>query len=131
MLKRFIVCSLTTLIPAVVVFVQSGATHVMGAVPAVKSDIETIAGVVTKVDASAIEVGTDNNETTSVMVDASTLYRKWILTKPWQQDPRANADDVQVGMRVRIDVARDNPRMAETVWLVFGRVGYPDPPLIY
>ena len=88
----------------------------MGAVPAVKSDIETIAGVVTKVDASAIEVGTDNNETTSVMVDASTLYRKWILAKPWQQDQRANANDVQVGMRVRIDVAKDNPRIAETVW---------------
>src|SRR5947207_10262301 len=98
MLKRFVVCSLTTLIPAVVVSVQSGTTHVIGAVPAVESDIGTIAGVVTKVDASAIEVRTDNNETISVTVDASTLYRKWILAKPWQQDSRANANDVEAGM---------------------------------
>ena len=81
--------------------------------------------------AGAINVRLDNNETSSVAVNESTLYRKWILAKPWGQDPRANANDVTVGMRVRIDVARDNPAIAKTVWLVFGRVGYPDPPLIY
>ena|SRR5437867_2344809 len=91
----------------------------------------TIAGVVTKVDPHAIDVRLDNNETSSVMVNESTRYRKWILTKPWQQDPRSHADDVKVGMRVRIDVAWDKPTMAKTVWLVFGRVGYPDPPLNY
>jgi hypothetical protein len=91
----------------------------------------TVAGVVTRVDPSAIDVRLDNNETSSVAVNENTLYRKWILAKPWGQDPRANANDVTVGMRVRIDVARDNPSIAKTVWLVFGRVGYPDPPLIY
>lgn len=126
MLKRLAVCSLTTLIPVVVVLAQSGATHLMGAVPAVKSDIVTIAGVVTRVDPSAIEVRTDNNETVSVTVDSSTLYRKWILAKPWQQDPTAHANNVNVGLRVRIDVAKDNPRIAKTVWIVVGRVGYPD-----
>src|SRR5213594_3217809 len=91
----------------------------------------TFAGVVTKVGPCAINVRLDNNETSSVTVNERTLYRKWILAKPWGQDPRAHADDVKVGMRVRIDVARDNPTMAKTVWLVFGRVGYPDPPLNY
>ncbi len=91
----------------------------------------TVAGVVTKVDPYAIDVRLDNNETESVAVNKSTLYRKWILEKPWGQDPRAHANDVEVGMRVRIDVARDNPMMAKTVWLVFGMVGYPNPRLIY
>ena len=82
-------------------------------------------GVVTKVDPSAIDVRLDNNETTSVTVNESTLYRKWILAKPWAQDPRADANDVKVGTRVRIDVARDNPNTAKTVWIVVGRVGFP------
>ncbi len=85
----------------------------------------TVAGVVTKVDPSAIDVRLDNNETAFFTVNESTLYHKWILAKPWAQDPRADANDVKVGTRVRIDVARDNPNSAKTVWIVVGRVGFP------
>jgi len=86
----------------------------------------TFAGVVTKVDPSAIDVRLDNNETASVNVNGRTLYRKWILAKPWAQDPRADASDVKVGTRVRVDVARDNSNAVKTVWIVVGRVGFPD-----
>ena len=84
----------------------------------------TVPGVVTKVDPSAIEVRTDNNETVSVAVNASTHFRKWILAKPWAQDPRADISNVKVGTRVRIDVAPDNPNTAKTVWIVIGGVGF-------
>ena len=87
---------------------------------------KTIAGVVTKVDPNMIEVRTDKKETVSVIVNATTAYRKWIMAKPWGQDPTAHASNVKVGMRVRIDVAKDNPQTAKTVWIVVGRPGYPD-----
>src|SRR5947209_3666410 len=122
MFKRLVVCSLTILIAAVLVVAQGWATPLMGTVPAVKSDTVTIAGAVTKVDSSMIEVTTDKKETVSVMVNATTAYRKWIMAKPWQQDPTAHAGNVKVGMRVRIDVAKDNPQTAKTVWIVVGRV---------
>ena len=84
-----------------------------------------VTGVVTRVNGTAIDVRTGDNETAYVAVDSSTVYRKWILSKPWAQDPRANAADVKVGSRVRIDVARDNRDTAKTVWIVVGRVGFP------
>src|SRR2546428_53785 len=76
-----------------------------------------IIGVVTKVDPTAIDVRTGDNETAYVEVNSSTVYRKWILEKPWAQDPRADATDLKVGSRVRIDVARDDRDTAKTVWI--------------
>ena len=85
----------------------------------------TVVGVVTKVEPGTIEVNTDSGQTTSVSTDSMTTYRKSILAKPWGQDARADAGFVQVGKRVHIEVAKDNPSTAHTVWIVVGRVGYP------
>ncbi len=85
----------------------------------------TVVGVVTKVEPGTIEVNTDSGQTTSVSTDSMTTYRKWILAKPWGQDARADAAFVQVGKRVHIEAAKDNPSTARTVWIVVGRVGYP------
>ena len=84
----------------------------------------TIVGVATKVEPGMIEVKTDTGQTTSLNTDSKTLYMKWILQKPWGQDPRADASLLRVGKRVHIDVAKENPSIAGTVWIVIGRVGY-------
>ena len=84
----------------------------------------TVVGVVTKVEPGLMEVRTDAEEIASVAVDANTIYMMWILQKPWQQGPRTDADFVRVGKRVHIEVAKDNPSMAQLVWVVVGRVGF-------
>src|SRR5437867_3458868 len=84
----------------------------------------TIVGVVTKVEPGTIEVKTDAGATTSVTVNTKTVYMRWILRKPWAQDPRADADFVKVGKRVHIEVDNGNPPTARTVWVVVGRVGF-------
>ena len=84
----------------------------------------TIVGVVTKVEPGTIEVKTDAGPMTSVTVDTKTVYMKWIMQKPWQQDPRAKADFVKVGKRVHIEVDNGNPSIARTVWVVVGRIGF-------
>ena len=95
----------------------------------------TVVGVVTNVEPGMIVVKTDAGQTTSVTTDAKTVYRKWILQKPWGQDPRADEHFVRVGKRVHIEVAKDNPSTAgngalhhyptaRTLWIVVGRVGF-------
>ncbi len=84
----------------------------------------TLAGVVTKAEGRTVEVRTDGEETRLVTVGPDTRYLKWIMAKPWQQDPRADARFLHVGSRVRIELARDNPSTARTVWIVVGRPGF-------
>ena len=82
-----------------------------------------LAGVVTKVEQDRIEIRTDKQDTISITLGPEVRYLKWIMAKPWQQDPRVDARFLHVGSRVRIDVARDNPQTARTVWVVVGRPG--------
>ena len=83
-----------------------------------------IAGVVTNVGPGTIEVKTDTGETRSVTTDTETEYMKWILQKPWGQDPRADADFLKVGKRVQIELVEQYASVARTVWIVVGRVGF-------
>lgn len=83
-----------------------------------------VVGVVAKVEANTVEVRTDSKETASVTLGPDTRYLKWIMAKPWQQDPRTNARFLHVGSRVHIELAQDNPRTARTVWIVVGRPGF-------
>lgn len=84
----------------------------------------TVVGVVTKIEPGAVEVRTDAGPTTSVALTPSTKYMKWIMAKPLMQDPRASAQFVKVGKRVRIEVLPDSPTTARTVWIVVGRPGF-------
>lgn len=78
----------------------------------------TVVGTVTKIEPGAIEVRADGGQTTSITLTASTKYMKWIMAKPWQQDPRADVQFVKVGKRVRIEVMPDSPTTARVVWIV-------------
>lgn len=84
----------------------------------------TVVGVITNLEPGMIVVQTDGGQTTSVTTNAQTVYRKWILQKPWGQDPRADERFLRVGKRVHVEVAKDNPSIARTVWIVVGRVGF-------
>ena len=86
--------------------------------------VSTIVGVVTKVDSNMIEVRTDRKETASIMLGPETRYAKWIMAKPWAQDPRANLRFVHFGSRVRVEPSPTNPQIARTVWIVVGTPGY-------
>src|SRR5713226_2422378 len=108
MVKRFVFA----------VFVSS---LIVGLVHARGTDI---VGVITKVETGTIDVKTDAGETTSVALNSNTVYMKWIMRQPWQQDPRAGARFLRVGKRVHVEVAEDNPRTARTVWIVVGRTGF-------
>lgn len=83
-----------------------------------------LAGVVTKVEQGRIEIRTDKQETRSIALGPEVRYLKWIMAKPWQQDPRVDARFLHVGSRVRIDVAGNNPQTARTVWVVVGKPGF-------
>lgn len=82
-----------------------------------------IVGVVTRVEPNTIEVLTDSGEKTSVTVNASTTYLKWIMAKPWQQDPRTDRQSLRIGRRVLIDATPGVRPVARTVWVVTGRPG--------
>lgn len=84
----------------------------------------TVVGVITNLEPGMIVVKTDAGQTTSVTTDGKTVYMKWILQKPWGQDPRADERFLRVGKRVHIEVTKDNPSIARTVWIVVGRVGF-------
>src|SRR5882724_4662535 len=77
------------------------------------SSTHTIAGTLMRIDPGSIEVGTDIENATSIALSSDTAYRKWIMAKPWQQDTGANAESLRLGMRVRVDVAQDNPMVAK------------------
>lgn len=84
----------------------------------------SVVGVVTKVDEGRIEVRTDTRETLAVLVSSDTRYLKWIVAKPWQQDPRVDLRFIHVGSRVHVELTRENPQTARTVWIVVGRPGF-------
>ena len=103
MLKRFLL----------VFFAIAMAT----AIAVADSHTSTISGVLTAVGPTKIDV-TTHAEARSFTLNADTKYRKWIMAKPWQQDTHADLESLKVGMRVRVDVATDNPQTAKTVWIV-------------
>jgi hypothetical protein len=74
-----------------------------------------IAGVLTKVDQGRIEMTADDKKAVSLTLSSNTKYRRWIMSKPWQQDPNAKWSDLKVGGRVRVEVSGD---AATTVWIV-------------
>jgi hypothetical protein len=78
----------------------------------------TLWGTVTAIDRATLHVRTDGGETAAVKVTADTQYRKWIMAKPWAQDPHADARFVSVGNRVGIDLADGDGRTARVVWIV-------------
>ena len=88
------------------------------------ADRNTVVGVVTNVGPGAIEVETDSGQTMCLSTDLETKYMKWIIQKPWGQDPQADPNSLRVGQRVHIDVAGWNSTLASTVWIVVGRIGY-------
>ena len=75
----------------------------------------TVSGVLTNVDTGRIEIKADDQKTVTLTLSSDTKYRKWIMAKPWQQDPTAKMSDLKQGMRVRVDVEGDK---AQTVWIV-------------
>ena len=82
---------------------------------AVYAKDNTVSGVLTKIDPGKIEIRADGQKTVTLTLSADTKYRKWIMAKPWGQDPRASMQDLKEGMRVRVDVQGDR---AQTVWIV-------------
>ena len=50
-------------------------------------------------------------------VTAETTSRKWIMAKPWAQDPRVSARAVSVGTLVGIELA-DDQKTTRVVWVV-------------
>jgi hypothetical protein len=82
------------------------------------SSTHTISATLVRVDPDSIEVGMDSEHTTSIALTPDTKYRKWVMAQPWQQDTRADWQDLRSGMRVRVDVADRAPLVAKTVWIV-------------
>lgn len=75
-------------------------------------------GTVTGIEPGTLHVRTDRGDAVTVMVRPETKYKKWIMAKPLQQDPRATVRFVVVGSRVGIDFAADDPKTASVVWIV-------------
>ena len=79
----------------------------------------SIIGVVTSVDPGMMEVVTDSGDTRCVALEPDTKYRKWIMEKPWAEDPHTDLAYLRVGDRVRIRLRQDQPEaVARTVWVV-------------
>ena len=74
-----------------------------------------VSGVLTKVETGRIEMTADDKKAVSLTLSPNTKYRKWIMSKPWHQDPNAKWGDLVVGGRVRVEVSGD---AATTVWIV-------------
>jgi hypothetical protein len=78
----------------------------------------TVVGVVMRVEPTMIEVVTDSGDTKQVAVDPSTSYMKWVLEKPWAQDPKVDESFLRTGQRVHIRLRQDDPSSARKVWIV-------------
>ena len=85
---------------------------------AAQASDSAIAGILTKVQPSIIEVQTDSGETTQVALNPDTTYRKWIMAKPWQQDIKTDMRSLKLGTRVRVDLTKNNSSTAQRVWIV-------------
>lgn len=82
-----------------------------------------VAGVVTKIEQGQLQIRTDHQESISISLSPETRAVKWIMAKPWEQDPHLDIRALQVGDRVRVELAPDRPQMARAVWVVVGRPG--------
>ena len=90
-----------------------------------------VAGVVTKVEPSAVEVRTANCQTETIALNEKTKVIKsfngehrlsWPEKVPrWQQDVRVDTRALEVGTSVNIDLRSGPQRLAETVWISAGR----------
>lgn len=80
-----------------------------------------IVGTLTKIEPGIVELKADDGQTRSIAVTEKTSFMKWIMQKPWQQDPRIDRRLLAIGTRVRIEVARDNPNVARVIWVVARR----------
>ena len=85
MFKRFLTSSILLLMSAVLIFAQSGATHLMGTVTAVKPDTVTI------------KMQDGNSET--VMLEKTTKFMK--------DDKPAKSSELKVGDSVMISAKMD------------------------
>ena len=79
----------------------------------------SVTGVVSRMELGMICVVTDSGDTRLVAVDPDTEYMKWIMEKPWAQDPHVDASFIRVGDRVRIKLRQDDPEaVARKVWII-------------
>ena len=85
MFKRLVVCSMTILISTALILAQGGASHLMGAVTAVKPDTVTIK--------------MQDGKSETVMLEKSTKFMK--------NDKPAKAADLKVGDSVMINASMD------------------------
>ena len=85
MLRRFIACLTTLLVSSIFILAQSGATHLMGTVTAVKPDTVTIK--------------MQDGKTEMVMLEKTTKYTK--------DDKPAKNTDLKVGDSVMINAKMD------------------------
>ena len=98
MFKRLLTCSLTIFMFSALLLAQSGATHLMGTVTAIKPDTVTIK--------------MDNGKSEMVMLENTTKYTK--------DDKPAKSTDLKVGSSVMIFAKMDTKMkmyMAEEVML--------------
>ena len=77
----------------------------------------TLWGTVTATGPASLDLRLDRGESVAVSLTAATQYRKWIMAKPWQQDPRETNRAVTVGSRVGIEFT-EGQRTARVVWIV-------------
>jgi hypothetical protein len=76
-----------------------------------------VTGLVTAATDTAVQIRTIGEGETTVSVDGSTGYMKWITHKPWQQDNRANHGSVAAGSCVDVQLRSDAGRVAKSVWI--------------
>jgi hypothetical protein len=77
-----------------------------------------VVGVVTKASAasgSAFELRTHGNELLTIATDDQTVYRKWIMNKPWGQDTRATRGSVDSGRCIRVQLRGGDAMVASVV----------------
>src|SRR5262245_3688555 len=100
------------------------AALAIGALMSIVSVAQTrsteVVGTITRIDANRIEVMTDRQQSVSVALGPETVYRKWLMAKPWQQDLRTDRQALKAGQRVRIELAPGANEVAHTVWVVTG-----------
>ncbi len=86
------------------------------------ADDNAVVGTINCIGPTMVEIVTDSGATVQIAVDPNTKYEKWIIEKPWAQDPMVELSWLRVGERVRIKVREDNPEVARKVWVVVGHV---------
>lgn len=103
---------------------------VVGLGAVVQARDTSIRGVITKVESNAVEIRTADCQTESVLLTERTKFIRsstggpilfWPSKVPqWQQAVRVDARAAKVGTRVRIEIERGAPPIAQTVWIATG-----------